>query len=639
MQEIFGEPVTFSATGKPQRLSDVPVTMEILTSDDIRRSGVVDLAEVLRQVNGVNVLQSGPQNYDVSVRGNNQGYSQSMLVLVNGRQVYLDQYGFTAWQTIPVQLEEIQQIEVVKGPNTALFGFNAASGVINIVTFNPIYDEVSTAAVTLGTHDYREARAVHTEHFAENFGVRFSASKREANPYNSAINGQSVINTANGKSILMAPERQTINLDALYKTNDTTSWRVELSNSHARDISYGAGSALGTDYETTSGKISYTNDSDYGLIVARLYQNRLDFALDDGVSARQSIVKNIVTVAALEDTIELNNSHTARFGTEFRRNRVDSSDVLMNDQGLRYDNFAFNTMWNWQINDDWSWTNAGRIDYLNLSHSGPLPAASIFTDDDFEDTEITALSYNSGLVWNATTQDTLRLSSARGVEVPSIFEFGLSTSTGGQYLSGNPHTDPTITTSHELAWDRRLDSIEKGLLRAAIFQRDTKDVKSVQAQLVGANVYTNNIGSSSTHGAELSLEGVYKEAYEWGLGYIFQQTRDDLQNRLFGNPFVPKAYEDTNPSHEFKVKLGYHDGPWEADTLAYYVSQTRQLRTNGTAYESIKPYVGLNARIAYEIDEGFTAAIHGNQLQSASTQTTPLPDIERRVFFTLTKRF
>ena len=63
-----------------------------------------------------------------------------LLVLINGRQVYLDDYGRTAWQTLPVQIDEIRQIEVVKGPNSALFGFNAMGGVINIITFDPLAD-------------------------------------------------------------------------------------------------------------------------------------------------------------------------------------------------------------------------------------------------------------------------------------------------------------------------------------------------------------------------------------------------------------------------------------------------------------------------------------------------------------------
>ena len=143
LQEMFGEAVTTSATGKPQRESEVPATMEIITADDIRRSGATNLPTILSRLSGVDVWNYGPTSSDVSIRGYSQPYSPRQLVLINGRQVYLDTYGYTAWQTLPIDISEIRQIEVVKGPNTALFGFNAASGVINIITFNPLYDNVN----------------------------------------------------------------------------------------------------------------------------------------------------------------------------------------------------------------------------------------------------------------------------------------------------------------------------------------------------------------------------------------------------------------------------------------------------------------------------------------------------------------
>jgi len=147
LEELFGEPVTTSATGAPQRATDAPVPMTIITQEDIRRSGAYDIPGVLRDVVGVNVQRHSTFGADVGVRGYNQNFSPRILVLVNGRQVYLDDYGRTSWANIPVQLGEIRQIEVVKGPSTALFGFNAISGVINILTFNPLYDDVSVAEV------------------------------------------------------------------------------------------------------------------------------------------------------------------------------------------------------------------------------------------------------------------------------------------------------------------------------------------------------------------------------------------------------------------------------------------------------------------------------------------------------------
>jgi outer membrane receptor for ferrienterochelin and colicins len=133
LEALFGEPVTISATGLPQRAGDVPADMEIITQDDIRRSGADNIPDVLRFVAGLDVRSYGVLSQEVAIRGYSQVPNPRLLVTVNGRQVYIDDYGYAAWSALPVQLEEIRQIEIVKGPNSALFGFNAVSGVINIL--------------------------------------------------------------------------------------------------------------------------------------------------------------------------------------------------------------------------------------------------------------------------------------------------------------------------------------------------------------------------------------------------------------------------------------------------------------------------------------------------------------------------
>ena len=80
---------------------------------------------------------------------------------------------------------KIRQIEIVKGPNSALFGFNAAGGVINIITFNPLYDKVNTASVTVGTQGYREVSAVAADHLGDNFGIRLSAGGAQSDDFHS----------------------------------------------------------------------------------------------------------------------------------------------------------------------------------------------------------------------------------------------------------------------------------------------------------------------------------------------------------------------------------------------------------------------------------------------------------------------
>ncbi len=122
-QGLFGEPVTVSATGTPQRVSAAPVTMDVVTSDDIRRSGASSLPEILSRLSGIDVYNWSHNGADVAIRGLNQGASNRLLVMVNGRETYTDVLGVVLWQNIPVRIDEIRQIEVIKGPNSALYGF------------------------------------------------------------------------------------------------------------------------------------------------------------------------------------------------------------------------------------------------------------------------------------------------------------------------------------------------------------------------------------------------------------------------------------------------------------------------------------------------------------------------------------
>lgn len=91
-EQMFGEPVTASATGTPQRPGDVPANMEIITAEEIRRSGAANIPDVLKHVTGMDVLRWGTTSADVAVRSYNTPYASRLLVLINGRSVYLDDF-------------------------------------------------------------------------------------------------------------------------------------------------------------------------------------------------------------------------------------------------------------------------------------------------------------------------------------------------------------------------------------------------------------------------------------------------------------------------------------------------------------------------------------------------------------------
>lgn len=126
-----------TASKHPQKLVDAPVAATVITAEEIAASGARTIPELLRTVPGLDVLQSTSTTYDVSARGLNKPGTNSMLVLVDGRSVYVDFYGVVVWDQLSVSLEDIKAIEVIKGPGSAMHGANAFAGVINIITFTP----------------------------------------------------------------------------------------------------------------------------------------------------------------------------------------------------------------------------------------------------------------------------------------------------------------------------------------------------------------------------------------------------------------------------------------------------------------------------------------------------------------------
>jgi iron complex outermembrane receptor protein len=127
--------VTASRVG--QDPLDSPSTLSVITADDIRLSGAVELADVLRRVPGMDLMQLSSGYADVAIRGFNRKMNNKVLVLIDGRSTYMDFIGVTFLQALPIALEEIERIEIVRGPGSAVYGANAVTGVINIITKAP----------------------------------------------------------------------------------------------------------------------------------------------------------------------------------------------------------------------------------------------------------------------------------------------------------------------------------------------------------------------------------------------------------------------------------------------------------------------------------------------------------------------
>ena len=123
-----------SASRKEQRAADVAAAVFVITHDDIRRSGMTTIPDLLRLAPGVNVAQINSNKWAVSVRGFNAMYANKLLVLVDGRSIYNRIFSGVLWDTEDLMIDDIDRIEVIRGPGAAMWGANAVNAVINIVT-------------------------------------------------------------------------------------------------------------------------------------------------------------------------------------------------------------------------------------------------------------------------------------------------------------------------------------------------------------------------------------------------------------------------------------------------------------------------------------------------------------------------
>jgi iron complex outermembrane receptor protein len=123
-----------SVSKRPERAAQAAAALFVITQEDIRRSGATHIPEVLRMVPGVEVARVDSNKWAVTIRGFNSLVDRKLLVLVDGRSAYTGLFSGTFWDTLDTVLEDVERIEVIRGPGATVWGVNAVNGVINIIT-------------------------------------------------------------------------------------------------------------------------------------------------------------------------------------------------------------------------------------------------------------------------------------------------------------------------------------------------------------------------------------------------------------------------------------------------------------------------------------------------------------------------
>jgi iron complex outermembrane receptor protein len=133
LEDLVNLKVT-SVSKKEEKLDDAAAAIFVLSNDDIRRSGATTVADALRLVPGLQVAQIDSGNWAVSARGFNSQFANKLLVMIDGRTVYSPMFSGVYWDAQQVFLDDVDRIEVIRGPGATVWGANAVDGVISIMS-------------------------------------------------------------------------------------------------------------------------------------------------------------------------------------------------------------------------------------------------------------------------------------------------------------------------------------------------------------------------------------------------------------------------------------------------------------------------------------------------------------------------
>lgn len=548
-------------------------------------------------------------------------------MLVDGRQVYADYYGFTPWATVPIEFAEIRQIEVVKGPSGALFGFNAVAGVINIITHGVPREFASSLSATVGSQNLEQTSLVTSVPFGDRVGLDISAGVRRSDDFSTPLRAVDE-GTRRGNG------RESVRADVHFELTERLSFGVEGAWSAAEQATFPPAYAMAyEEYETRSLRTHWAADTKIGLVQADLYRNSIDatpYLLDSTVPLQR--FDNRVTIARVENLFKIGARHVMNVSLERRENSMATTPLTGARVG--YSVGAFAVRWNVAINDRLSVTNALRWDDWQLEREGfmPDPLVQLGLTNDLWSRSLTRASFNSGIVARVFDRATVRFSAGRGQQTPSLLMLGGSLGEAfGEYFSGHPFLNPAAVSSYELAWEQR---IARGLtFEASAYTGRTSDVL--------ANAF--NIGSSRTKGAEVGLSGDIGRHWRFSVAHATQRIDDDFLAEVpLSLSFTD--FEHTTPRHTTKGAAGWSRGPWEVDGFVRHVGRFSGIRspdiaaTEASLFE-VPAHVAVDARVGYRYSERLTLAVSGQNLNSSVQTQTSGPAVERRVLASATVTF
>ncbi len=569
--------VVQTATRSPKRIMDLPYAVSVVTAEDIRRSGARSVPDALRLLPGVDVADLSWGYSGVSTRGGHGLTADQVLVLMDGRQMFDPILGATFWYFWPIQLEDIERIEVLRGPAGVTWGANALNGVINIVTKDPADQVGLTTAITAGT------RGAHKEHLGygyadEKLKLRVSGEYEGSDGFRK---GGSILQQLDDDFM----EGRT-GVHVVYDATPKDILTLSAGNSVAGGGNTTSPSFFPPDKLNPRSQTSFllgkwdhrvARDNQFGL---NAYVN--DYHFEPGAKTIDYRYQQI----ALEfnHNFKLGDDHTLTWGLDSRTDLIDGTNSdphLMTKDYVSSATIGLYVQDEWRFAPRWALELGARIDYE--FYGGFQPSGRIALSHKFSD---------GSLAYGAVS---------RAFQMPPVggrfADFALYS--GLIHQTADPATDPQTVIAYELGYRKKLLS-DRLTTNINLFWHDLDDVITATTMEFGPpgliqSKYDNR-ASAAMYGFEFEAKYAATKQLTLLANYTYQWMD------WFGHmPYTDKDFI-TPPEHKFMIGTQYDPiKDLHLSAYLYYVDTVKA--PNGTMAllpMQIPPYFRLDLRAEYE---------------------------------------
>jgi iron complex outermembrane recepter protein len=623
-----------SVSKKEQKLTDVPSAVTVLTRDEILRSGATTVPQALRLVPGLSVAQVSSQVWAISARGFNLEFANKLLVMIDGRSVYTPLFSGVYWDVQQVLLEDLDRIEVIRGPGASVWGANAVNGVINIVTKSA--RETQGGLVTFGggtEHEvstgFRYGVKLNDETFARIYGLY---DQFDDMVYATGRDGKdSWYQGRGGMRLDWEPdERSKFTLQGdLYGGRKNQRGTLISANPpsavlNKEDTVLAGGNVVGRWTRIFSDEATFT---------AQAYYDRTD-----------------------RDTFELREERDT-FDVDLQQNITWGRHALAGGVGYRY-----TTDKNTAYHSSVSFHPASQGDHLYSAFLQDeiavqperlwLTLGSKFEHNDYTGFEVQP---SARISFKPTEQQTVWAAVSRAVRTPSRADEGLTVNAGyvppGSMGPGSPPAIVQVRGNNEGAVSEELIAYELGYriqptknlsFDVALFYHDYENFVALAEQprqfVPGANPYVllpirfRNALNGEAYGGEFSA--TWQILDNWRVSGWYAYT--DIQLHREGQN-ISESVEGESPDHQIGVRSSFDLGrQWQFDVGVRYVDHLASLQVGS--------YVAADARIAWRPTQNFEFSVTGQNLLDDRHlemvgKTAPRREVEHSVFGKVTYRF